>query len=104
MPAPGEVAVLAGRRGEARDQLGAQFTGFDDRVDDQLAGQPDQVDVALVLVAAFLDERLAFTGIPSIVEDVLAAHKAATELTLEAVLDAEQWARAEACGRIEACS
>ena len=55
-------------------------------------------------VAAFLDERLAFTGIPSIVEDVLAAHKAATELTLEAVLDAEQWARAEACGRIEACS
>jgi len=55
-------------------------------------------------VAAFLDERLAFTGIPSIVEDVLAAHKAATELTLEAVLDAEQWARAEARGRIEACS
>ncbi len=55
-------------------------------------------------VAAFLDERLAFTGIPSIVEDVLAAHKAAAELTLEAVLDAEQWARAEARGSIEACS
>jgi len=55
-------------------------------------------------VGAFLDERLAFTGIPSIVEDVLAAHKAAPELTLEAVLDAEQWARAEARSRIEACS
>ena len=55
-------------------------------------------------VGAFLAERLAFTGIPSIVEDVFAAHKAAPELTLEAVLDAEQWARAEARSRIEACS
>ena len=55
-------------------------------------------------VAAFLDERLAFTGIPSIVEDVLAAHTPATELTLDAVLEAEQWAREEARGRIEACS
>ena len=46
----------------------------------------------------------AFTGIPSIVEDVLAAHRASAELTLEGVLEAERWARAEARGRIEACS
>jgi 1-deoxy-D-xylulose-5-phosphate reductoisomerase len=51
-----------------------------------------------------LDERLAFMGIPSIVEDVLAAHHPAGELTLDAVLEAERWARAEAQGRIEACS
>jgi len=53
-------------------------------------------------VAAFLDERLAFLAIPSIVEDVLAAHEHAGELTLDAVLDAERWARAEARARIEA--
>ena len=55
-------------------------------------------------VAAFLDERLAFTGIPSVVEDVLSSHTPASELTLDAVLDAERWAREEARARIEACS
>jgi len=55
-------------------------------------------------VAAFLDERLSFVGIPSIVEDVLAAHSPTEQLTLDAVLEAERWARAEAQGRIEACS
>lgn len=55
-------------------------------------------------VAAFLDERLAFLAIPSIVEDVVSSHEQAGELTLDAVLDAERWARAEAGGRIEACA
>ena len=55
-------------------------------------------------VAAFLDERLSFLGIASVVEDVLAAHRPSGELTLDGVLEAERWARAEARGRIEACS
>jgi 1-deoxy-D-xylulose-5-phosphate reductoisomerase len=55
-------------------------------------------------VAAFLDERLAFLAIPSVVEDVVSGHEYAGELTLEAVLDAERWARGEARARIEARS
>ncbi len=55
-------------------------------------------------VAAFLDERLAFLAIPSVVEDVVSVHEYSGELTLDAVLDAERWARAEARGRIEARS
>ncbi|MGZ4105141.1 MAG: 1-deoxy-D-xylulose-5-phosphate reductoisomerase [Actinomycetota bacterium] len=54
-------------------------------------------------VHAFLDERLAFLGIPAVVEDVLDAHDAnGSSLTLDSVLDAERWARAEAQRRIEA--
>jgi len=53
-------------------------------------------------VAAFLDERLAFLAISSVVEDVMSAHEHAGELTIDAVLEAERWARAEARGRIEA--
>lgn len=55
-------------------------------------------------VAAFLDEQLAFLAIPSVVEDVVSSHEHAGELTLEAVLNAERWARTEARARIEACS
>ena len=55
-------------------------------------------------VAAFLDERLAFLAIPSVVEDVVSSHEHAGELTLDAVLDAERWARADARARIEARS
>jgi 1-deoxy-D-xylulose-5-phosphate reductoisomerase len=55
-------------------------------------------------VSAFLDERLDFLGIPSVVEDVLAAHRPSGALTLDAVLESERWARAEAQRRIEACS
>jgi 1-deoxy-D-xylulose-5-phosphate reductoisomerase len=48
-------------------------------------------------VAAFLDERIGFLDICAVVEDALEAHEAAGgELTLEAVLDAERWARARA--------
>ena len=55
-------------------------------------------------VAAFLDEQLAFSGIPSVVEDVLSSHAPSGELRLDGVLEAERWAREEARGRIEACS
>jgi hypothetical protein len=55
--APREVAVLAGRGGEPPDQFGLQFGRLDDGVDDQLAGQPGDVDVALVLLAPGGDER-----------------------------------------------
>ena len=55
--APGEVTVLADRGGVAGDQLVAQLVRLDDRVDDELAGQPDDVDVLLVLGALGRDER-----------------------------------------------
>jgi 1-deoxy-D-xylulose-5-phosphate reductoisomerase len=55
-------------------------------------------------VAAFLDERLAFLAIPEVVEDVVTSHEQAGALTLDAVLEAERWARADARARIEACS
>ena len=55
--AAGEVPVLAAGGGEPADQLGAQLARLDDRVDHQLAGQPDDVDVPLVLRALRGDER-----------------------------------------------
>lgn len=55
-------------------------------------------------VEAFLDERLAFLSIASVVEDVVSSHEHAGDLTLDAVLDGERWARSEARARIEACS
>jgi 1-deoxy-D-xylulose-5-phosphate reductoisomerase len=55
-------------------------------------------------VSGFLGEQLAFTGIPAVVEDVMSAHSPRADLTLDAVLDAEEWARAEARARIEARS
>ncbi len=47
-------------------------------------------------VEAFLDRRLDFLGIHSLVEAVLTAHEPAARPDLEAVLAAEQWARARA--------
>src|SRR3954454_22048047 len=57
VPAPREAAVLAAGGGEAADDFGTQVARLDDRIDDQLAGQPHDVDVALVLGAAVGDER-----------------------------------------------
>jgi 1-deoxy-D-xylulose-5-phosphate reductoisomerase len=53
-------------------------------------------------VYAFLDGRLDFLGIPNVVRAVVEAHDAAAEMTIDAVLDAERWARADAQRRIEA--
>ena len=46
-----------------------------------------------VAVQAFLDERIPFTGIADIVGRALDTHEPATELTLETILAADQWAR-----------
>jgi 1-deoxy-D-xylulose-5-phosphate reductoisomerase len=53
-------------------------------------------------VAAFLERRLDFLGIPRVVERVLERHSPAPDLTLDAVLEAEAWARAEAAAQISA--
>ena len=49
VPAPGEGPVLAPRCSESADQLRPQVLWLDDVVDHQFAGQPEHVDVGLVL-------------------------------------------------------
>lgn len=46
-----------------------------------------------VAVAAFLQGRIAFTGIPALVEKVMAAHRTASRPSLEDILAADAWAR-----------
>jgi len=48
-----------------------------------------------VAVEAFLDGRIGFTAIPETVSRVLDAHAAAATVTLDAILDADAWARRE---------
>ncbi|HEX9695655.1 MAG TPA: 1-deoxy-D-xylulose-5-phosphate reductoisomerase [Actinomycetota bacterium] len=52
-------------------------------------------------VAAFLDGRLDFPGIVRVIDEVLGRHAPEGAATLEAVLDAEEWARSEARSIIE---
>jgi 1-deoxy-D-xylulose-5-phosphate reductoisomerase len=47
-------------------------------------------------VAAFLANRLPFTGIWELVEKVMNRHRSVAEADLDAILAADQWARAEA--------
>jgi 1-deoxy-D-xylulose-5-phosphate reductoisomerase len=54
-----------------------------------------------VAVAAFLDHRLPFLGIPRLVEETMAAHQAEPIASLEQVLAVDQWARKHAAGLIE---
>jgi 1-deoxy-D-xylulose-5-phosphate reductoisomerase len=49
-----------------------------------------------VVVDAFLNNGMAFHDIPSIIESVLDAHHAKDAATLESVLKADEWARAQA--------
>lgn len=49
-----------------------------------------------VAVHAFLEHRLAFTDIPRLIESLLNRHQGGAATTLEAVLDADRWAREEA--------
>lgn len=49
-----------------------------------------------VAVEAFLERRLAFTDIPSVIEGVLLRHRSEPIVTLEDVLGADEWARREA--------
>ena len=46
-----------------------------------------------VAVAAFLDDRLNFTGIPRVIDSVLQQHDARPVTTLEVALAADAWAR-----------
>ena len=56
-----------------------------------------------VAVEAFMGGRLDYLGIPAVVEDVLERHDSC-EPSLEAVLEQDAWARAEAGARISARS
>ena len=47
-------------------------------------------------VDAFHDGKIGFTDITAIIEETLSIHQAPSSLTLEAVLEAESWARATA--------
>ncbi len=49
-----------------------------------------------VAVDAFLEGRLGFLDIPGVIEDVLAKHGSAPVVSLEDVLGADEWARAQA--------
>ena len=49
-----------------------------------------------VAVAHFLAGHMSFTDIPGLLEDTLSAHDGATDTNLEAVLAADEWARAYA--------
>jgi 1-deoxy-D-xylulose-5-phosphate reductoisomerase len=53
-----------------------------------------------VAVAAFLEKRLPFLGIPRVVEETMAAHRGEPIATLEQVLGVNQWAREHAAGLI----
>lgn len=52
-------------------------------------------------VEAFRSGQLAFTGIVDVVQAVLSRHDVPSEVTIEAVLDADSWARATARQLIE---
>ncbi|MGH8900308.1 MAG: 1-deoxy-D-xylulose-5-phosphate reductoisomerase [Egibacteraceae bacterium] len=71
-----DLAVGAGRRG-------ATYPGVLNAANEQA-------------VAAFLNGRLPFLGIPAVVEAVLQEHDPATSMDLASVLEAERWARARA--------
>jgi 1-deoxy-D-xylulose-5-phosphate reductoisomerase len=49
-----------------------------------------------VAVEAFLDGRITFPGIPRVIETVMKEHLVAPSTTLEAILQADRWARQEA--------
>ncbi len=56
-----------------------------------------------VAVAAFLAEEIAFADIPAVVREVMERHEVHKESTLEAVLAADSWARAEARRMVRRC-
>ena len=51
MPPAGKVTVLGGCGCEACDQLATYVAWLDDRIDDELTGQSQDVDVDLVLLS-----------------------------------------------------
>ena len=55
-----------------------------------------------VAVAAFLEGRLDFLGIPALIDRVMSSHRAAPARELADVLEADRWARAAAQERLAA--
>jgi 1-deoxy-D-xylulose-5-phosphate reductoisomerase len=49
-----------------------------------------------IAVAAFLDGRLAFAGLPGLIERVLDRHSVRAASDLDTVLEVDRWARATA--------
>jgi len=54
-----------------------------------------------VAVEAFLAERISFPRIWGMVEEVMKKHRTEKEPSLEAIIDADRWARGEARSRLE---
>ena len=54
-----------------------------------------------VAVEAFLSERISFPRIWGMVEEVMKKHQTEKEPSLEAIIDADRWARGEAKSRLE---
>jgi 1-deoxy-D-xylulose-5-phosphate reductoisomerase len=54
-----------------------------------------------VAVEAFLSERISFPRIWGMVEEVMKRHQTEKEPSLEAIIDADRWARGEAKSRLE---
>src|SRR5690606_15372222 len=57
-----------------------------------------------VAVGAFLERRLAFPGIPGVIEQVLARHDGVARPTLDEVLEADDWARRAAADAVVAAA
>lgn len=57
-----------------------------------------------VAVSAFLNGELDFLGIPGLVEEVLSAHQGSAASSIDAVLEADAWARQAARDRVSAIS
>ena len=55
-----------------------------------------------VAVAAFLEGRLDFLGIPALIDRVMSSHRAAPARGLADVLEADRWARGVAQERLAA--
>ena len=49
-----------------------------------------------IAVAAFLDRRIKFMDIPRLIGETMSAHATEACLSIEAVLEADRWARARA--------
>jgi 1-deoxy-D-xylulose-5-phosphate reductoisomerase len=54
-----------------------------------------------VAVQAFLDHRISFIDIPRLIENALEAHNGTPEVTFEAVMEADKWARRLVMDKVE---
>ena len=57
-----------------------------------------------IAVAAFLDRQVRFQQIWDVVEEVMNRHTAIAHPNLDAILQADQWARNEAQGYVKSLS